>query len=90
MRKEIKGTMYSLLPNVKDFSQKLRQCIKKYKITDFDKMEKCLIKHIETLDFPILNYYILKDGVSKLVTDMENYEEEVSYVKPEINTKDYF
>jgi len=90
MRKEIKGTMYSLLPNIKDFSQKLRQCIKKYKITDFDKMEKCLIKHIETLDFPILNYYILKDGVSKLVTDMENYEEEVSYVKPEINTKDYF
>lgn len=72
---------FSFLPNYKDFSKNLNQCINKYKLKDHQKIEKVLLTYIEKCHdekswFPILKYYILKFGESQMVTDIENPDEE--------------
>jgi len=69
---------YNFLPNKVDFQNRLKKVILKYKLKDNDKIEKLLLNHITTAfkaNFsyvPLLQYYILKDSQSQLVTDYEN------------------
>jgi hypothetical protein len=77
----VRGTAYSFFPNLADFSKVLLKVIILYKLKDFDKIDKCLIRFLdrkvrENSWTPLLNYYIMKDGASALVTDMGNTEEE--------------
>lgn len=79
-RAVVKGTAYSFFPNYTDFSKVLLKVIVTYKLKDFGKIDKCLMRFLdrkirENSWFPLLNYYMLKDGYSNLVTDMENTEE---------------
>lgn len=76
-----KGTSrdYSFLYGVRDLSLKLQRVISLYKLKDYEKIERTLIRHVERCHesnhwFPLVHYYILKDNVSALVTDMENEE----------------
>lgn len=77
---------YPFLPNVIDLGKVLSSCISSYKLTDNDKIEKTIISYIERCAktnkwLPILRYYILKNGMSSLVTDMENDEPDDSSYK---------
>ncbi len=80
-RGNVNGTLYSFLPNVSDFSKILLKVIVMYKLKDFDKIDKHLISYIdrkakENYWFPIVGYYMLKNGTSTMVTEMENVEDE--------------
>jgi hypothetical protein len=80
----IKGKKWPFMcSNLMDFSKNLYKVITIYKVTDYDLMEKCLIRHIESCHqadhwFPSVYYYIFKDNKSQLVSDMESYDEEDS------------
>lgn len=65
----IKGKKFPLMCNYVDFQNKLNKVIKKYKLTDIDRVTQCLCNHVSKLDFPMLKYYIDKDNVSELATD---------------------
>lgn len=80
-RGTIQGTTYSFLPNVRDFSKVLLKVIITYKLKDFNKIEKCLLRYVDKKAkegswFPILGYYILKNNSSMMITDMEGIEED--------------
>jgi len=75
----VEGTSYSFLPNPRDLSKVLLRAIVTYKLNDFDKIEKCLMNFLnrkikEGKWSPLLGYYIMKNGLSPMVTDMENME----------------
>lgn len=82
MRAQIdKGKYYSWLPNAIDLGKVLQRVITAYKLKDYDKIEQCLLKYVEDCKaknawFPILQYYIMKDGTSRLVTDLESETDE--------------
>lgn len=81
MRATIDKKPYSFVPNVADLSKVLLRAITAYKLKDDAKIEKVIMSYITTCAekkswFPILQYYIMKDGMSKLVTDIENGGEE--------------
>lgn len=71
---------YSFLCNATDLSAKLNKVVKKYKIEDINKLHKVLKEYVRTCcknDFyrvKLVEYYIMKDNVSQLYTDYENYE----------------
>ena len=73
---------YAFLPNEKDLKLRLQKVIKEYQLTDFQKIEKVLLLYVEKCNkarfeyTPTIEYYILKDKTSRLVTDYENYSEE--------------
>lgn len=94
VRATIRSSSYSFLCNSKDLNKKLKSFIKIYKTNDYQKIEKTLLRYIETCHksqswFPLMEYYILKDSTSKLATDLETIEEEVQEVKPR-DTKNLF
>lgn len=75
-----KGKSWSFLPNSFDLAKVLYKTIVTYKLKDLDKIEKCVFHHInkchrERSWFPLLKYYISKDGNSQLVTDLDNVED---------------
>lgn len=77
VRPKIEGKPYSFLPNVTDLAKVLQRAISHYKLKDNEKIEKALFKHIQDCSrsgkwYPLLNYYIMKDGMSKMVTDIES------------------
>jgi len=81
---KVKGTGrgYPFLPNVTDLGKTLVKTLSAYKIHDYEKVERTLLKYVDACAegnewFPILRYYIMKDGNSQMVTDLDN-EEEVS------------
>jgi len=81
VRDKINNTPYSFLPNPIDLGKNLYKVITAYKTKDYVKLEKCIMNHIQSRYeakswFPILEYYIMKSGKSKLVTDYENFSEE--------------
>lgn len=80
-RIEIKGTKYSFLPNATDLSTKLVKVCKKYNLTDINKVEKCLMAHLSKLKAPLLDYYIMKDNISRLAADYETWDDENAEVK---------
>ena len=53
-----------------------------YKLSDLDKIEKTIISYINKCAtskswFPILQYYIFKNNMSTMVTDMENIDDDL-------------
>jgi hypothetical protein len=67
---------YPFLPNSTDLGKALHKAITMYKLTDHDKIEKTILAYISRCNtskhwFPLLGYYIMKNGVSQLVTEME-------------------
>lgn len=77
------GGKYAFLSNKLDFTNKLKGVITKYKLKDFNKIEKLLILHIEKAVkekfqyISLIGYYISKDGKSQLYDDYESFEENV-------------
>lgn len=81
VRGSIQGSSYSFLPNSTDLGRVLTRAINAYRLTDFDKIEKCLLRYVdrkikEDSWFPILQYYIMKKDMSAMVTDMNTMEED--------------
>lgn len=81
MRATVKGTTYSFFPNGRDLAHVLLRAIMAYNLKDFEKIEQCLLSYIDRKTrennwTPLLGYYIMKDGKSAMVTDMENMGEE--------------
>lgn len=79
-RGTVQGTSYSFLPNATDFSKVLLKVIVLHKIKNFDKVEKCLMRFVEkrieeNYFFPLVGYYIMKNNMSTMITDMESMEE---------------
>lgn len=82
---KIKGAKkgFPFLPNVTDLGKKLLGVITLYKLSDMDLIEETIMKHIDNCSksgewFPLIKYYISKDGISDLVTDMESVREGIS------------
>lgn len=75
------GGKYNFIPNKIDMTTKLKGVITKYKLKDFNKIEKLLILHIEKAVkekfqyISLIGYYISKDGKSQLYDDYESFEE---------------
>ena len=77
---KISGKSYSFLPNFVDFQDKIEKSCKKYQLNDKEQLKKVLLQYINKCHkednwFPILEYYIMKDGHSKLATDYVSFEE---------------
>ena len=90
---------YQFLPNSTDLKTRLLSCIKKYKLTNFKKIENLLIEHTKKAikaNFEYtktIEYYISKNNNSDLATAYFNEEVEVKEEKKEIhlkNTKELF
>ena len=80
VRDSINNKSYSFLPNCTDLGRVLLRVIQSYKLTDFEKIEKTILAYIDRCAtgknwFPILQYYIWKNGASTMVTEMEFVEE---------------
>lgn len=76
------GKLHSFLCNPLDLGKNLKKVIQLYKLKDADRtlIEKTLFKHIEDCQkadswFPLVYYYIFKEGKSQMVTDMETVTE---------------
>ncbi len=81
IRTKIEKKAYSFLPNSTDLAKSLYKVITLYKLKDYKKIENTLLRYITNCAtannwFPLLNYYIIKAGVSNLVTDIENYDDD--------------
>lgn len=75
-----KGKGFPFLCNSIDLGKALASCISAYKLTDYKKIENTLLLYIERCNrqkdwFPILQYYIIKNGNSPMVTEMEGNDE---------------
>ena len=89
---------YQFLPNAVDLKVKILSCIKKYKLSNFQKIENLLIAHTNKAikaNFEYtktLEYFISKNNNSDLATQYFNEGEEVKEEKKEelTNTKDLF
>lgn len=72
---------YQFLPNKVDLKNRILKVAKQYKLTDFNRIEDLLVQYVnncvkKNFEFTqMVEYYILKDKSSKLVTDYENFEE---------------
>ena len=81
IRDKIDGKPYSFLPNSTDLGRVILKAVNTYKLKDFDKIETTILKYIDRCSkankwFPILAYYIMKNSMSPMVTDMDSDEEE--------------
>jgi hypothetical protein len=86
VRDKIDKKSYPFLPNSIDLGKVLYRVISLYKIKDYERIEKCIMNYIEKCAaannwFPILQYYIMKNNKSNLVTDCEGSDEPVQEVK---------
>jgi len=72
---------YSFLCNSTDLKNKILKVVKQYKLTDFNRIEELLVRHVNNSikrNFDkvfLIEYYIMKDKSSKLATDYMNFEE---------------
>ena len=82
MKANILGKNFPFLCNSHDLEARIKKVMIKYKLSDFQQIENCLLGYIETCNkrgkwFPILQYYIIKqkEGIetSQMVTDMRSY-----------------
>lgn len=76
IRAKIEKKTYPFLPNATDLKKVLAKTIMLYKLKDYEKIEKTILKYItncvsENEFFPLVQYYILKNGASQMVTDLE-------------------
>lgn len=93
VRDKIDKKSYPFLPNVIDLGKVLYKVITTYKVKDYERIEKCIMNYIEKCAhakskdspngnwFPILQYYILKNNKSTLITDCESIDDEPQTVK---------
>ncbi len=76
-KQKVIDNKYSFLPNKQDFVSRLESVCKKYGLKDAKKIENTLLNYLDHCKksnwkyCKLLNYYILKDGVSTFVTDYE-------------------
>mgnify|MGYP003525300685 len=82
VRDSINGKFYSFLPNSADLGRIISRVMTAYKLSDLDKIEKTIISYINKCAtskswFPILQYYIFKNNMSTMVTDMENIDDDL-------------
>lgn len=82
VRGKIDGKPYPFLPNSTDLAKVLHKVIILYKLKDMEKIEKAMINHIlkchQTRNwFPLMKYYVMKNGQSELVTDMDSLDESI-------------
>jgi len=80
---------YAFLCNAKDLQNKLLKVIKNYDLKDLVKIEKILMNHVSKCvkarfdKVQLVEYFILKDNVSALATQYENYEDLIEDTKIE-------
>lgn len=80
----ISSKAYPFLPNSVDLTKKLMSAIRAYQIKDLDKVEKVLLSYIQKCFdsdnwFPLMQYFIMKDGNSPMFTAMgEDADEDTS------------
>jgi len=77
VRAKIEKKSYSFIPNATDLKKVLAKTIILYKLKDYDKIESTILWYIKDSVtnndfFPLLQYYILKNGQSAMVTDMQS------------------
>lgn len=80
IRPSVKGRSYSFLPNPTDLGKVILRAVSHYKLKDFDKIAKTILTYVdrcikEDSWTPLLGYYVMKDGLSPMVTDMEAVDE---------------
>lgn len=80
IRAKLEKRSYNFIPNSTDLGKALYKVITLYKIKDYDKIEKALMNHIENCAknndwFPLMQYYIIKNGASQMVTEIQNPED---------------
>lgn len=83
VRDKIDGKPYSFLPNSTDLGRSILRAVQVYKLKDFDKIERTVLRYVDRCIkankwFPLLNYYIIKNATSPMVTDMDSDEDETS------------
>lgn len=100
-QKMIQGK-YPFLCNAADLTNKLRKVMTKYGIKDVYTIQQTLLKHIERSHkarwemVMLMEYYILKNDTSKMVTDIESSCEdekeinEAATISKAVNPKDLF
>lgn len=81
VRDRIDGKPYSFLPNPTDLGKVILRAIESYKLKDLQKIEDTILKYVDRCAkvnkwFPILGYYIMKNSMSTMVTDMDSDDEE--------------
>lgn len=86
VRDTINGKPYSFLPNAVDLGKSILRVVNLYKINDYERMRRTILLYIDRCIkskqwFPILVYYIIKNNMSPMVTDMENIEDEEDDLK---------
>lgn len=81
-KEQVKANIaYPFLCNQIDLESRLSKVVHKYKLTDWEKIEKCLINHIKRsykqnfMKCQLMMYYIEKGGSSMLVSDYESFTE---------------
>ena len=65
IRDKIEGKTWPFLCNATDLGKNLQKVIAIYKLTDYEKIERTLLKHIDECNsankwFPVMYYYIIK------------------------------
>ena len=83
IRDKLDGKSYSFLPNSTDLGRVILRAVNTYKLKDFNKIERTILMYIDSCiksnrRFPLLVYYIMKNSMSPMVTDMSNSEDEPS------------
>lgn len=80
---------YAFLCNAKDLQNKLLKAMKNYDLKDLVKIEKILLNYVSKCvkarfdKVQLVEYFILKDNVSALATQYENYEDLIEDTKIE-------
>lgn len=78
---KIKTSTYSFIPSRwEDLANPIKRFMRFYKVKDLDKIEIVILAYVQRcLDnknyFPLLKYYIIKDGVSEMINDIDNFDE---------------
>lgn len=77
---------YAYLPNQKDLINCLQKFCTKYKYKNEENINKCLINYTKMCIYKnfeyvqLLRYYIMKDGNSQLMTDLENINDVEDFI----------
>lgn len=76
----LENKRWAFLCNTRDLAKNLQKIITLYKLKDYDKIKRTMIRHIEKCHdaknwFPVMYYYIIKFGKSDLVTEMDSLDE---------------
>lgn len=80
-KQKMLGGKYAFLCNAKDLEKKLKSVISKHALVDYPLIEKILLRYVSKCNqarweyMQLMEYYIEKDGVSKMVTDMDSADD---------------